>query len=104
MKKAKRNISLAILAIFGYIITPVALIHALHGHEDTHCIPGAYPAFSIQHVHCKILQIEAQVYTSPEPVFLASLPPIKSNFPVSHHTCSSFAKARFANLRAPPLV
>jgi hypothetical protein len=104
MSQANKYISWILLAVFGYILTPAALIHEFNGHEDTRCNPGTSAAVETQHVHCKYLQIEAQVYTSPEPVALSSIPGINSLFRIPQLVTPCCAAVLFADLRAPPTV
>ena len=51
--------------IFGFALTPHFFLHELMGHEDTHCHPGTKVTVEPFHQHCKILQLELQVYTTP---------------------------------------
>ena len=104
MSQVNKYTSWLILAVFCYILTPAALIHEFHGHEDTHCLPGKLASVSIQHVHCKLLQIEAQIFTFPDPVILKSVPGINSPVSFAQPASPSCATVLFTDLRAPPAV
>jgi hypothetical protein len=104
MSIIKYHISWLLLIIFGYVITPVALIHELNGHEDNHCIARAKASVDAMHVHCKSLQIEAQVFTAPEPLLHTYIPEIYQQLFSPRAEQSSLAIVNFANLRAPPLI
>lgn len=101
MPACRKYTALLLLILFGYILTPAALIHAFHGHEDTHCLPGLLH-FDEQHVHCKTLQIEAQVYTPPVLLNPGQVPAIHAPFVITSHAKESCAVVLFADPRAPP--
>jgi len=104
MLTLKKFTSGFLLAVFALIITPAELIHEFHGHDETQCHPGNFTTIEKQHSHCKLLQIEAQVFTSPEE-FLSTLAQEIPSPIIGHQTEFPFlAAARFANLRAPPEV
>jgi hypothetical protein len=104
MTGATKNISFLLLFVFGFILLPFSLIHELHGHEDTHCAPGKRTTLDIQHIHCKILQIEAQVYTAPVIVMFISAPRILAILKTQQQAIPSCATMLYADLRAPPAV
>jgi hypothetical protein len=104
MSAIKKHIAWFLVFLFGYLITPAGLIHELHGHDDTHCTPGKTASIEIQHVHCKILQIEAQVFTTPASVVLLSLPRILDMQQTLQQEIPSCATMLYADLRAPPAV
>ena len=104
MPNLRKYTSWLLLTVFGYILTPAVLLHELHGHEDTHCIPGAVASFEVQHVHCKSLQIEAQVFTSPGLLFRILIPGINSPLRITRPASPSCATVLFTDLRAPPAV
>ncbi|MCX6306663.1 MAG: hypothetical protein NT040_16985 [Bacteroidetes bacterium] len=104
VSKINKHLSWLLVALFGYVLTPAALIHEFHGHEDTHCLPGKTAAIDTQHIHCKFLQIEAQVFTSPVPMLLANIPASMAPCFFSRQATPSCAMVMFACLRAPPLV
>jgi hypothetical protein len=99
-----RLISFLLLVVFGLILIPFSLLHELYGHEDTHCTPGESTSIETQHTHCKILQIEAQVYTTPATVKLLSVPAILTFWKIQQQAIPSFATMLYADLRAPPAV
>jgi hypothetical protein len=101
MSLANKYFTWILLAVFGYILTPAALLHEFQGHEDTKCIPGT-SAIENQHIHCKLLQIEGQTYTPPQPVILASLPWSVTPGRKPQPEAQSGAVCLFTNPRAPP--
>jgi hypothetical protein len=104
MSQLSRYTSQFLLIVFGYILTPAALIHEFQGHEDTSCMPGTTASIETKHLHCKLLQIEAQVYTSPPPVILASIPELFAPSSIPQHQGPSKASVIFSDLRGPPVV
>jgi hypothetical protein len=102
MPNLRKYTSWLLLTVFGYILTPAALIHELHGHEDTRCIPGSVAAVGVKHVHCKSLQIEAQVFTPPGTLLLAALSGNNSPVRIAKPASPSCASVLFTDPRAPP--
>jgi hypothetical protein len=101
MLKISKYASWFLLFIFSFIQIPVELIHELHGHEETHCHPGELK-FENQHVHCKMLQIEAQTYTPPALVVLGQDSGIDTSFFIVSIAKESCASIPFSDPRAPP--
>jgi hypothetical protein len=102
MLRANKYFSWLLIAIFGYILTPFALIHEFHDHHDTHCNPGAL-SFDSQHIHCKILQIDAQIFTSPGTEPAAWISETFVPYTLFQPITPSCAAILFADLRAPPV-
>ncbi|MFZ4520370.1 MAG: hypothetical protein ACOYNC_01620 [Bacteroidales bacterium] len=103
MSLANKYISRILLVVFGYVLTPGALIHEFHHHEETRCIPSATSTIGILHTHCRLLHIDAQVFSSPDILGLVIVPGISSSVPLTATTSPSLANVRFIHLRAPPL-
>lgn len=101
MPSIRKYVSWFLLVLFSFILIPVELIHELHGHEETHCQPGELK-FENQHVHCKMLQIEAQTYTPPALVVLGQDPGIYASFFIVSIENESCASILFSDPRAPP--
>jgi hypothetical protein len=104
MKKFSRLISWILLVFLGLVITPKELIHEFYGHEDAHCQQGNPKSVEPYHHHCVILQIEAQVFTNPEPYKPASNPGINAAFIGQTAVVPACAVILFANPRAPPVI
>jgi hypothetical protein len=102
MSKMKKYASRILIAIFGYIITPSALIHEFHGHEDTNCIHHNSASVGPRHVHCKMLQIEGKVYTSQDPVELAVIEGERFPWWILPPESPALARILYTDLRAPP--
>ena len=102
-KPWKRNIAITLLAVLGIILIPREYIHALYGHEDTHCVPHSGYTLEKAHHHCKILQVTF-------PVFLDQYQTLLPEADLASSCSISISSSQFQgqcpalpNLRAPPL-
>jgi hypothetical protein len=102
MKALRIHIARSLLVLFGLILVPHELIHNFFGHEDTHCHSGVTATFEAQHFHCKILQLEAPMFTSPEPDDLVSVNFYLKTIPVERSYSLPSFSILYNDLRAPP--
>ncbi len=103
MRKISSHISLLLLVVFGFIITPKEMIHECYGHDDTHCSPGRAMTLEVHHHHCDILQIASLVYTSPFKIALHAIRFAKTPVFSVAFLITPVPFLLFFNLRAPPL-
>jgi hypothetical protein len=89
--------------VFALILFPKELVHELYGHHDTHCHPGLKTSLEPRHTHCKILQLEAFLFTTPHLSGLKSYLFTITKVRVFPSTAVQKSIIHYNQLRGPPI-
>jgi len=102
LRQAGKYVSIVLLLVLSFYISPRYYIHALYGHEDTHCHPGKFATLEPHHHHCLILQLSESVFLVEKPfpvAFYTTLFSILSEPIITFFQPEGY---EFIRLRAPP--
>jgi hypothetical protein len=103
LRQATKHVSIVLLLVLSFYLSPRFYVHELYGHEDTHCHSGASSAIEPLHHHCEILQLSESVFLVEKPFPVSFYTTLLSILSEALFTC--FLQEGFENihLRGPPV-